>query len=617
MMDITKIKLVIWDLDDTFWSGTLSEEKPTGIDKNIRLVKHLAERGVVSSICSKNDFNQAKQALTQMDIWDYFVFSSINWEPKGQRIVQIVKAMALRPVNVLYLDDRPANLREAEFFNPGLMTALPMDAVPKLMKAVDTLGKDDRQLSRLHQYQLLEKKHTAAANAASNEDFLRSCHIRICIKCDCLEHAERLAELVQRSNQLNYTKLRMNRATLEKCLRNTRYHSAYILAQDDFGSYGIVGFFMLDREENRLIHFLFSCRTMGMGIEQYIFAKLHFPHLDVVGEVATELCQDDALPDWITEVKSLEEDGNQPESNRRLRILFKGPCDTESSLAFLKGNSGIDTEFTFVNAKGYVISSHNSTFHILESLQGQQPAEGYQATIPFWDEQLYKTRMFTESYDIVFLSVFKDAVSGLYESKKDGFPYVFDDWFINATDPRNWKRYTEEIIVPVQEETMRSFAEQFEYKGRIPQTVIVENVRKIREQLPEKTLLVISIPTSYPYLDRKESKKNDRHIYNQVLTKELKAAFAQQKNVALIDYTEFANQQGDFLDTSNHFTKQVYYRVAQEYIRLITEWSGLNQLVSRGKGAVAIAAAKDWVRKILRHSKILVRIKRKVGGLRR
>ena len=53
MMELTKIKLVIWDLDETFWSGILSEEEPECIEKNVCLVKHLAERGIVSSICSK------------------------------------------------------------------------------------------------------------------------------------------------------------------------------------------------------------------------------------------------------------------------------------------------------------------------------------------------------------------------------------------------------------------------------------------------------------------------------------------------------------------------------------------------------------------------------------
>ena len=36
-----KIKLVIWDLDDTFWSGTISEEKIISSDYNIDLLKKL------------------------------------------------------------------------------------------------------------------------------------------------------------------------------------------------------------------------------------------------------------------------------------------------------------------------------------------------------------------------------------------------------------------------------------------------------------------------------------------------------------------------------------------------------------------------------------------------
>ena len=47
------VKLVVWDLDDTFWNGTLSEEAVTPVAENIALVKQLAARGIISSICSK------------------------------------------------------------------------------------------------------------------------------------------------------------------------------------------------------------------------------------------------------------------------------------------------------------------------------------------------------------------------------------------------------------------------------------------------------------------------------------------------------------------------------------------------------------------------------------
>ena len=60
MIDYSKIKLVIWDLDDTFWKGTLSEGPIVSIAENIQLVRDLTDRGIVNSICSKNDYKLYK-----------------------------------------------------------------------------------------------------------------------------------------------------------------------------------------------------------------------------------------------------------------------------------------------------------------------------------------------------------------------------------------------------------------------------------------------------------------------------------------------------------------------------------------------------------------------------
>ena len=69
-----QIKLVIWDLDDTFWHGTLSEGAVSAVKENIELVTTLAKRGIISSICSKNDYEAAKHRLQEMGVWNMFVF---------------------------------------------------------------------------------------------------------------------------------------------------------------------------------------------------------------------------------------------------------------------------------------------------------------------------------------------------------------------------------------------------------------------------------------------------------------------------------------------------------------------------------------------------------------
>ncbi len=87
-----KIKLVIWDLDETFWKGTLSEgEGIIPIEENITIVRNLCSRGIMNSIVSKNNFEDARSKLIELGIWEYFIFPVIDWKPKGLAIKQLIK----------------------------------------------------------------------------------------------------------------------------------------------------------------------------------------------------------------------------------------------------------------------------------------------------------------------------------------------------------------------------------------------------------------------------------------------------------------------------------------------------------------------------------------------
>lgn len=94
------IKLIIWDMDDTFWKGTISEEEVEINSDNVELIKSFVDRGIMNSISSKNDYEVVKNKLSELGIWDLFVFPKINWNPKGAQIKQIIEECRLRPVNV-------------------------------------------------------------------------------------------------------------------------------------------------------------------------------------------------------------------------------------------------------------------------------------------------------------------------------------------------------------------------------------------------------------------------------------------------------------------------------------------------------------------------------------
>lgn len=212
-----KIKLVIWDLDETFWQGTLSEGEIKIVQKNVDIVKELTRRGFVNSISSKNDFETAKKKLTEAGIWDYFIFPSINWTPKGENVRNIITDCQLRAPNILFIDDNISNRKEVEHYNKGINT-LSEHEIESLLDMPELKGKDDSGLTRLKQYKILEEKAKIKESYSDNHSFLMESDIRIKILKDAASYRDRILELINRTNQLNYTKIRSNEHELDSIL---------------------------------------------------------------------------------------------------------------------------------------------------------------------------------------------------------------------------------------------------------------------------------------------------------------------------------------------------------------------------------------------------------------
>lgn len=273
------IKLILWDLDDTLWRGTLADGDAVALfEGRADLVRAFNARGVVSSICSKNDFDAARAKLEAFGLWDEFVFPHIAFTPKAEAIRGIIADMQLRPANVLFIDDNPHNLAEVRHLLPEIQT-LDATAVDADEQLAGLLALQTGTRSRVAEYRILEakKRDRTAAACQSNEDFLRASGLCACAPflMDNLEFVPRIAELINRANQLNYTQSRVDPAQLEADIIDVTNHESWsIFAWDKYGRYGLVGFVMWHRIEQRLVHFTFSCRAMHMGLEEYALGKI-------------------------------------------------------------------------------------------------------------------------------------------------------------------------------------------------------------------------------------------------------------------------------------------------------------------------------------------------------
>lgn len=101
------IKCVIWDLDNTIWDGTISEQEEIKELKAgvLEAICFFDKMGIIQSISSKNDKSLAEELLRKFDIYKYFVSTSINWNRKSEGINETVKSLNIGMDSVVFIDD--------------------------------------------------------------------------------------------------------------------------------------------------------------------------------------------------------------------------------------------------------------------------------------------------------------------------------------------------------------------------------------------------------------------------------------------------------------------------------------------------------------------------------
>lgn len=272
-------KLVIWDLDDTLWAGTLADgDTPVLHPGRVAAVRALNAHGIVSAICSKNEHAAARTVLEGAGLWDAFVFPRIAFVPKGAVVARMIADMRLRAQNVLFIDDNPHNLHEVAAAAPGIRT---IDArTPECDILLAEILADNAHVakSRVAEYRLLETKVSERAESSlTDAAFLHQSGIEATFveRMEALEFAPRMEELVNRSNQLNYTGSRAAAGSIAARLQDIdNYKVLAAFVWDRYGYYGLVGVAVYNFRTRVTEHFALSCRVMHMGVEAAMLARL-------------------------------------------------------------------------------------------------------------------------------------------------------------------------------------------------------------------------------------------------------------------------------------------------------------------------------------------------------
>lgn len=570
----SNIKLIIWDLDDTFWRGTLSEGPVSPIQENISLLHILTDHGVVNSICSKNDYEQTVAKLEELKVNDLFVFKSIDWTPKGQRISKLIKDMGLRPVNCLFLDDNIVNLNEAKFYEKDLMIAEP-SIIPELIAYYDNLPANDVNHKRLKNYQVLEQKQLAKEHASDNMEFLYSSDTRVEIKHDCLAHLDRIYELVNRTNQLNYTKLRSSKEEIEQICQDESIDTGYVEVSDKFGKYGIVGFYAV--QNHKCLHFLFSCRTIGQGVEQYVYATLNHPQLEVVGDVVNPVTKD-PVPQWINQGIQNHTFVDKEKSHKK--VILKGGCDLKTMSEYLQTDNILE-EFTYISPKKHnlIENQNHSTNYLQWPFLNSEDRKQILEECVFADEAMFNTAIYDKDVAIAFVSTLSEANLGIYRRKRDGFCIAFGEACYPLTDPRNWDLYIAKKIFDAHNsftaEWLKSFSDKYDFIGTLTPEEIIQHAKELLSKVPSTTKVCFILGSETPFDKNTQENYNDRHLINREINDLFRTLSKENERVLLIDVNDYIRGQEDFTNNINHFHRRVYYEIATKANQYIETSTGV------------------------------------------
>lgn len=277
----TKVKCVAWDLDNTLWKGTLIEDGSARLrlrPEAVNLVRWLDERGILQTIVSKNDHDQAMEALKQFGVDEYFLYPAINWGRKSANLRQIADRLNINIDTFAFIDD-------SEFERHEVAVGLPMVrlyeesglAGLKRLPEFDvpiTAASGTRRNSYLTE---IKRERAQETFGADYLEFLRSCQLKLQTSVPASESERaRCLELIQRSNQLNLSSRRYSAEEFEDLLTSPHMLNVALQCEDRFGDYGIVGFASIDLSERDPVvrDFVLSCRAAQKHVEHAFYAWL-------------------------------------------------------------------------------------------------------------------------------------------------------------------------------------------------------------------------------------------------------------------------------------------------------------------------------------------------------
>lgn len=289
-------KVLALDLDNTLWGGVIGDDGQSGIEigsetsegqSYLRLQKFIKahkELGVLLTVCSKNDPENALEGLNHPDGVlkpADFALIKANWNEKSLNLEETAQELNLLTESFVFVDDNPVECDIVKAQVPEIMTLNfenPEECIRKIDKCgyfeVTNLSADDAKRGEM--YAANAQRAAAEKKFASYDDFLTSLEMCAVIGDFDPVHISRITQLTNKSNQFNCTTKRYTQSEMESVSSSEKYIRLCGRLTDKFGDNGIVSV-VIGEKRGAQLHidlWLMSCRVLKRGMEFAMINRL-------------------------------------------------------------------------------------------------------------------------------------------------------------------------------------------------------------------------------------------------------------------------------------------------------------------------------------------------------
>lgn len=287
-------KCIVLDLDNIIWGGVIGDDGleniqigDLGIGKAFSefqyWLKKLKNRGIILSVCSKNNEATAKMPFEKhpdmvLHLDDLAVFVA-NWDNKVANIRKIQSILNVSFDSMVFLDDSPFERNFVRENIPEInVPELPQDPADYLeylyeSNLFETVSFTKEDSERTKYYQMEAKRNINQQKITNEDEFLKGLNMLSLVEPFNRFNIPRIAQLSQRSNQFNLRTVRYTEADIERLVISEHHFTFSFTLEDKFGDNGLICVVILRKENNQTLFidtWVMSCRVLKRGMEKYV-----------------------------------------------------------------------------------------------------------------------------------------------------------------------------------------------------------------------------------------------------------------------------------------------------------------------------------------------------------